>query len=197
MYGHLDISVDIISADRYEKHQHFKMIFFPNITSFEMCQKSLMLFARKQHIYAQLSAFVMSERENRGKGSLSQNTSLTKWKTGKEFGSLSHFKAEMTIWEESPPVPLGGGVEWSVRSLLLSRCSKLLGGFLECWHVPNWGERSPWQHSGSEQQCRGLEQCAVRLLFCFLLFYRRFPVDLSDQVIENLINVDLWFSWGL
>lgn len=31
-----------------------------------------------------------------------------------------------------------------------------------------------------------LEQCAIRLLFCLLLFHRRFSVDLSHQIIENL-----------
>lgn len=31
-----------------------------------------------------------------------------------------------------------------------------------------------------------LEQCAIRLLFCLLLFRRRFSVDLSHQIIENL-----------
>lgn len=31
-----------------------------------------------------------------------------------------------------------------------------------------------------------LEQRATRLLFCLLLFHRRFPVDLSHQIIENL-----------
>lgn len=36
-----------------------------------------------------------------------------------------------------------------------------------------------------------LEQCAIRLLFCLLLFHRRFSVDLSHQIIENLINIDL------
>lgn len=36
-----------------------------------------------------------------------------------------------------------------------------------------------------------LEHCAIRLLFRLLLFHRRFPVDLSHQIIENLVNVDL------
>lgn len=31
-----------------------------------------------------------------------------------------------------------------------------------------------------------LEQCATWLLFCLLLFHRRFSVDLSHQIIENL-----------
>lgn len=36
-----------------------------------------------------------------------------------------------------------------------------------------------------------LEQCAIRLLFCLLLFRRRFSVDLSHQIIENLTGESL------
>lgn len=72
MHGHLGISVDIISAERYEIGQHF-IIYFPNIKSFEMCQRSLMLRKQLTHYYKHCCVcfhlyIAMSKRENQGKG---------------------------------------------------------------------------------------------------------------------------------
>lgn len=36
-----------------------------------------------------------------------------------------------------------------------------------------------------------LEQCAIRLLFGFLLFHRRFSINLSYQVVENLSQTQI------
>lgn len=36
-----------------------------------------------------------------------------------------------------------------------------------------------------------LQQDTIRFLFGLLLFHRRFPIDLSDQVVEDVEDVDL------
>ena len=45
---------------------------------------------------------------------------------------------------------------------------------------PTWPEASVGGVEGA------LEQCAIRSLFCLLLFHRCFSVDLSHQIVENL-----------
>lgn len=71
-------------------------------------------------------------------------------------------------------------------------------GLLECWHVPIRATVLHYSISGSELlqglEERGrwsLKQDAVGFLFCLLLFHWRFPIDLSDQVIEDIEDVDL------
>lgn len=40
-----------------------------------------------------------------------------------------------------------------------------------------------------------LEQCATRLLFCLLLFHRRFSVDLPHQIVENLTGKEVFTKY--
>lgn len=54
------------------------------------------------------------------------------------------------------------------------------------------GKSRPRQGSGLALQLAGiLQQCAIGLLLGPFLFHRRFSIDLSHQVIENLVDVDL------
>lgn len=70
-------------------------------------------------------------------------------------------------------------------------------GLLECWHVPIRATVLHYSISGSEllQGLGGggepLKQDTVGFLFCLLLFHWRFPIYLSDQVIEDIEDVDL------
>lgn len=68
------------------------------------------------------------------------------------------------------------------------------GGRLESWHVPIRATVLHYSISGSELlqgRERGLKQDTVGFLFCLLLFHWRFPIYLSDQVIEDIKNIDL------
>lgn len=67
-------------------------------------------------------------------------------------------------------------------------------GLLESWHVPIRATVLHDSISGSEllrARGRGLKQHTVGFLFRLLLFHWRFPIYLSDQVIEDIKNVDL------
>lgn len=69
-------------------------------------------------------------------------------------------------------------------------------GLLESWHVPIGATVLHYSISGSELlQGEGeggaLKQDTVGFLFRLLLFHWRFPIYLSDQVIEDIKNVDL------
>lgn len=70
-----------------------------------------------------------------------------------------------------------------------------VSGLLECWHVPIRATVLHYSISGSEllQGLEGesLKQDTVGFLFCLLLFHWRFPIYLSDQVIEDIEDVDL------
>lgn len=75
-------------------------------------------------------------------------------------------------------------------------------GLSESWHDPIGATVLHYSISGSEllQGLQGegpLKQDTVGFLFCLLLFHWRFPIYLSDQVIEDIENVDLWLCRGL
>lgn len=71
-------------------------------------------------------------------------------------------------------------------------------GLLEGWHVPIRATVLHYSISGSEL-LQGLEeggggslkQDTVGFLFCLLFFHWRFPIYLSDQVIEDIEDIDL------
>lgn len=68
-------------------------------------------------------------------------------------------------------------------------------GLLECWHVPIRATVLHYSISGSELlqglKGRSLKQNTVGFLFCLLFFHWCFPIYLSDQVIEDIKDVDL------
>lgn len=88
------------------------------------------------------------------------------------------------------------GAVQSADSPFMADGGRVGSGLLECWHVPIRATVLHYSISGSEllqglKGERSLKQDTVGFLFCLLLFHWRFPIYLSDQVIEDIKDVDL------